>query len=116
MTWDEETATLFSSDIFGSYASNPGLHLEVDDKCHACTNHHYCDLGKICFMEGILSFHELIMTSDKALHYALSQIEDLPIERILPQHGNIIEGRENVQMIIRNLKNTKGIGIDGILP
>lgn len=114
MTWDVKTKTLFTSDIFGSYASTSGLFLDVDHRCQDCSTYESCPLDKTCFMVGISHFHQLIMTSDKALKYALDQVEALPVERILPQHGNVIEGRKNVKLVLSKLKLVPRIGIDGL--
>jgi flavorubredoxin len=114
MTWDIKTKTLFTSDIFGSYSSTKGLFSQVDQHCSNCSSYESCPVGKDCFMNGITAFHQLIMTSNKALKYALDQVDALPVERILPQHGNVIVGRENVQLVLNKLKQVSGIGIDGL--
>lgn len=115
ITFDEKTGTLFSSDIFGSYDSAKNLYHEIRSGCIDCNNYHSCPQGLKCFVPGIEHFHKLIMTSDKALKYALDQISTLPVERILPQHGGIIEGKEMVSVLINKMYEFKGIGIDGEL-
>ncbi len=115
VTFDEKTGTLFSSDIFGSYDNAWRLYYEVFSSCANCNSYQDCPKGSKCFVPGIEYFHKLIMTSDKALKYALDQISTLPIERILPQHGGIIEGIEAVSILISKLYEFKGIGIDGEL-
>ncbi len=42
-----------------------------------------------CFA-GIRAFHEHYMPSREALAHAMDQLDDLPIRRIAPQHGQVI--------------------------
>lgn len=113
VTYDEKTKTLFSSDIFGSYSSEWGLFLEMKKDCYVCSNYDKCKDHVTCFMKGIQNFHRLIMTSNKALRYALSEISKLDIERLAPQHGSIIEGKDDINLIIDELSRMDDIGIDG---
>lgn len=113
VTYDKKTKTLFSSDIFGSYSSEWGLFLEMRKECYICSDYDNCKGGMTCFMAGIRAFHRLIMTSNKALKYALTEINKLDIERIAPQHGSIIEGKKDIKLIIDQLMIMDDIGIDG---
>lgn len=116
MTYDEKNKTLFSSDIFGAYGFHWDLYIELDELCKNCTSHKRCPLGhKTCFVPGILRFHQMIMTSQKALRYALDQIKNLDIDLIVPQHGSLIKGKESIQYIVDKLYNLEDIGIDGVL-
>ena len=116
VTFDEETGTLFSSDIFGAYSKEWELYLRIMPECLECADYENCVYkDKQCFMPGIINFHNVIMTSNDALHHALNEIEKLPIKRIAPQHGSIIEGEENVRTMIHKLKGLNTIGIDNII-
>jgi len=116
MTYDEKTKTLFSSDIFGAYGFHWDLYIELEEKCIGCSSYEKCSIGhKICFVPGILKFHQMIMTSEKALHYALDQVKDLDVELIVPQHGSLIKGKDSIEYIIKKLYALEDIGIDGVL-
>jgi flavorubredoxin len=116
ITYDEQTKTLFTSDIFGSYGKRWELYLELTKHCDKCTSYTNCPLGKKeCDIEGILEFHRKIMTSKIALDYALDIIAKLDVNIIAPQHGSIINDRNIINTIIKKLKEEKNIGIDRIL-
>ncbi|MCK5356275.1 MAG: MBL fold metallo-hydrolase [Methyloprofundus sp.] len=85
-TYDSKTKSLFTGDIFGAITDN-------DWNLFA---------GK-GFPENMRSFHEAYMPSNKHLKQAMERFEKIPIERILPQHGAVIEG-ELVQIAIEYLK------------
>ncbi len=72
-TFDESTGTLFSSDLFGGLDAERALYAESS---------HYFD--------AIRSFHEHYMPSREILIHALGLLRKLPLERIAPQHGQII--------------------------
>ncbi len=74
MSYDESTASLFSGDIFGVFSREWRLY--ADDS--------YIELGK--------SFIEHYVASKEPVTYILEKISKLKIDRILPQHGGIIEG------------------------
>lgn len=112
MTFDEQTGTLFSSDIFGSYSHQWDLYLHLKPACHTCQDTSACANNIPCFMHDIEKFHRLIMTSNKALTYALNQVDHYPVVRVAPQHGSVIEGRENVLSVLDKLKQIDNIGID----
>ncbi len=116
MTYDEKTKTLFSSDIFGAYTKHWELYLQLTDHCAKCKTYQNCPVDeKECFMPGIMSFHKTIMTSTRALQYALNKVKEYDIERIAPQHGCVIEGKVNVQVVLDKLLDMSDIGIDAIL-
>jgi glyoxylase-like metal-dependent hydrolase (beta-lactamase superfamily II) len=73
MTYDGASRTLFSGDIFGAitylWTFRAGEHYE----------------------EAMRSFHEDYMASTVHLKHALSKLASLPIDRILPQHGSILD-------------------------
>ncbi|MGM0509426.1 MAG: MBL fold metallo-hydrolase [Fusobacteriota bacterium] len=116
ITFDEKTGTLFTSDIFGSYARNWDLFLTLDNSCKSCQNYETCYKGKAeCPLGKIKDFHRKIMTSKKALNYALDLIEKLPVKQIAPQHGSVINKKEYIEKVINVLKLSEKIGIDGIV-
>lgn len=118
VTFDEETGTLFSSDLFGSTAKEWDLFSDLDNYCHICSDYSSsevvsCKLGKKeCPIEKILLFHKKIMTSKKSLDFAMDRIKKLPIKIIASQHGSLIRESRDINFIINILKNEKKIGID----
>lgn len=116
ITYDSKTKTLFSSDIFGSYNNIWELYLEMYDHCLECPIEEICpENEKPCLLKGIINFHQRIMTSKKALDYALNKIEALDIDLIAPQHGSLIKGGTEKDMVIKVLKDIKYIGMDWYL-
>jgi len=116
ITYDCKTKTLFTSDIFGSYDSNWSLHRKLFDRCIDCSPQETCPLNnKSCHLVEIEKFHRRIMTSSKALHYALEQIEKLDIAMIAPQHGSLIESELDRKAVIKHLKSLEDIGFDYFL-
>lgn len=116
ITYDCKTKTLFTSDLFGSFDSNWDLYLKLDPQCRNCKPHEFCQLShKNCRLHGIIRFHRKIMTSTKALRYAINQIEKLDIKIIAPQHGSIIDNEQDIQTVIKHLKAIEDVGIDHFL-
>jgi len=96
MTFDTKTKTLFSSDIFGTITKDWGLFKEVTST-----------------FEAMKSWHQTIMPSRVILKRCMERLEKINIERILPQHGSIIEGKEAVNAAIAFLKDLPcGIDLD----
>ncbi|AHF04104.1 diguanylate cyclase [Marichromatium purpuratum 984] len=85
-TFDAETGTLFSSDLFGGFTKPPRLVAE--------------DIG---YFESMRPFHEHYIPSRDILGYALDQIERHPVKLIAPQHGSIIP-EALVEPIIERLR------------
>lgn len=92
VTYDKRTKTLFSGDIFGGVSKEWSLF--EDDY----------------LLENMKSFHQLYMPSNQILKNFLSKLDTYEIERILPQHGSVIEG-ESVKKAIEFLKSVP-CGID----
>ncbi|MBF0437478.1 MAG: diguanylate cyclase [Magnetococcales bacterium] len=86
-TFDKATGTLFSSDIFGGLSENTPLFAK-DEQAFA----------------AIQTFHEHYMPSQEILRHGLSNLENLPIRLIAPQHGSIIP-EHLVRFMFDNLKN-----------
>jgi flavorubredoxin len=116
VTYDTQTKTLFSSDLFGSFDSRWELMLELGDACKECLNPEECP-GRLgtCPLKGIVEFHRTIMTSDRALTLALDTIETLDIERVAPQHGSVVTTKDDAAAIIRHLRAIEHVGIDSVL-
>lgn len=72
MTYDEASKTLFSGDIFGAIT------------------HFWRFYADPSYVQAMRGFHDDYMASTCHLRYALSKLSGLSIERILPQHGSII--------------------------
>lgn len=72
-TFDESSGTLFSSDLFGGF---------TDDRSLVATSMSYFD--------AMREFHEHYMPSRDVLAHAVEQLRELPIQRIAPQHGEVI--------------------------
>ena len=116
VTYDIATKTLFSSDIFGSYDSNWSLYSQITEPCAHCIPATICPKTDMrCQMHGIVDFHERVMTSAKALHYALGRIEELDIALIAPQHGSILDTPFAKKAAIAQLQRLTSIGIDHFL-
>jgi len=115
ITYDIDTKTLFTSDIFGAYGEHWELFMDVNERCRTCTTYSDCPLGKNgCFMPGLIKFHQIIMTSRNALKFALDQIRELDVELIAPQHGSLIMGKDNIEIVLEKLYEVRDIGVDGI--
>jgi len=116
VTLDTKTDTLFSSDLFGSFSAKWGLFLNLNSKCYICSQYEECPDGKdYCPMPDIINFHKKIMTSQKALRYAIKQIFNHRIRLIAPQHGSIIYRIEDIEFLCVLLSNLKEVGIDAYL-
>jgi diguanylate cyclase (GGDEF)-like protein len=72
-TFDEESKTLFSSALFGSFDRDPSLFATSVD-----------------YFESMRSFHEQYMPSREILAYAIDQLRELPMREIAPHHGQVI--------------------------
>ena len=92
VTYDKKTKSLFSGDLFGGISEEWSLFAESD------------------LLENMKNFHQLYMPSNQVLKKFLGKLEKYDIERILPQHGSVIEG-DDVQKSIDFLK-TLPCGID----
>lgn len=68
-----------------------------------------------CPIPDILRFHQQIMTSEKALRYALLAIDGISPGMIAQQHGSILSDPRDIETVTRRLMSLKGVGIDRIL-
>jgi len=100
VTYDHESKSLFSSDIFGGLSDHWSLFASED-----------------AAFESMSRWHQLIIPSNRVLKDFLQKLERFDIQRILPQHGSILEG-SFVPRAIEHLRNLP-CGIDltgGTLP
>ena len=116
MTFDSHSGVLFTSDLFGSYGLDWQLYLQLADECVECKNLSQCP-RKLpnCPVNDILNFHRKIMTSNRALRYALEQTAKIPFKILAPQHGSIIDNTEIIEYLSGLLAALKDVGIDGTL-
>ena len=94
-TFDKKTKTLISGDLFGGISKDWNL------------------FAKEGYLEAMAIFHQTYMPSNAILQRGLKTLGILEIERILPQHGSVIEG-EQVKEAIEHLMNLPcGIDLTG---
>lgn len=116
VTYDVKTKTLFTSDIFSSFSTKWDLFLKLDNDCITCADYSNCKNEKdYCPLPDILTFHRKLMPSEKSLRHTMSEIKNLDINMIAPQHGSILPNRRDVYFLIQKLEYLKGVGIDSIL-
>jgi diguanylate cyclase (GGDEF)-like protein len=72
-TYDEESETLFSSDLFGGFTLDTSLYATSMD-----------------YFDAIRAFHEHYMPSREILTHTLEELRRLTLRRITPQHGQVI--------------------------
>ena len=85
MTYDAQTQTLFSSDLFGAFTAD--WTLETGEN----------------YMEQMKSFHEHYMPSNAVLRPVMESLMGLPLALIAPQHGSLI--RRNIKEHIKALRD-----------
>jgi len=85
-TYDRKTKTLLSGDLFGAVSNDWSLFAGDE------------------FLEPIGAFHRIYMPSNAVLKKGLARLARLEIERILPQHGSVLEG-EHVPAAIEHLES-----------
>ena len=86
VTYDKKTKSLFSSDLFGGISKDWSL---------------FPSNG---FLPSLEAFHQLYMPSNELLKGCLEKLEKYDIERILPQHGSILEG-DQIPLAMERLKS-----------
>ncbi|MCP4877503.1 MAG: MBL fold metallo-hydrolase [Gammaproteobacteria bacterium] len=85
VTYDTKTKSLFTSDIFAAISANWSLFAEGD------------------FLSVMDPYHQIYMPSNRILKQCMERFDKMDIERILPQHGSILEG-EQIKLAIEHLK------------
>jgi flavorubredoxin len=122
ITFDEKTGILFTSDIFGSYLLDINkwdLFLGLSEDCRTCgdLNKEKVDcksIDSVCPLPHMLQFHRKVMTSNKALSYAMKQVSSIKPKMIAPQHGSVIHREQDISFIIDTLEKLSNVGIDGV--
>lgn len=116
ITYDAQTKTLFSSDLFGSfYYPNEDIFFGIEPQCYSCKTIDNCPQGKeYCPILAVYQFHRKVMPCEKALHQAMRQVRKFEIDTIAPQHGNILSNRKDIDFFIDRLGSLDKVGIDGI--
>ena len=94
-TWDSQTATLFSADLFGGVSKEWSLFAGPN------------------FLEPMSTFHQLYMPSNELLKAGLAVFDGLPMQRICPQHGSILEGAQIAEAMETLRKLPCGINLLG---
>lgn len=86
--YDEQTKSLFSSDLFGAMeeAEWQLFSTEIEN-----------------FPNSMDSWHQALMPSNALLKNCMKHFREMDIERILPQHGSIIEGENKIKLAIDHL-------------
>jgi flavorubredoxin len=118
VTFDHQSAILFTSALFSCYAPEWQLLLNLEPECHQCETHSIDSCPSIrnyCPIEDVMKFHLNIMPSERALKYALEQISRVPFNVITPQHGRIIHTAEDIILLCDRLASLQGVGIDGLI-
>ncbi len=87
VTYDTKTKTLFSSDIFAAFSLNWTLYADENEY----------------YIEAFKAFTEPYIGCKKPLLSALEKASKVPIERICPQHGSIID--KDIEKYIEAAKN-----------
>jgi len=86
VTYEPQTKTLFSGDIFGGIEESWEFYAKDD------------------YFEKAKQFHAEYMPSRDIFNYSLSKIEALDMKIIAPQHGSIIK-KEQIPSLIEQMKN-----------
>lgn len=84
-TYDARTRSLFTGDLFGAVGDDATL---------------FAGPG---FPETMKAFHQAYMPSNALVRSAMERFESMRLDRILPQHGSVLEG-DQVQVAIDYLK------------
>jgi flavorubredoxin len=85
-TYDAKTRSLFTSDLFGGLSKDWSLFARGD------------------WLSRLTPWHQEYMPSGALLRHCMQRLERLEVERVLPQHGSVLEG-DQVRVAIEHLKN-----------
>jgi flavorubredoxin len=86
MTYDTDSKSLFTSDVFGAISDNWSLFTEGD------------------YLESMKAWHQAYMPSNSLLRECMQRLEQMEIQRLLPQHGSIINAGD-IPIVIDYLKH-----------
>jgi flavorubredoxin len=116
VTYDMQTETLFTGDLFGSYSILWDLFLELTPECFTCRDYDECPNDRYpCPVKDILTFHKEMMPCRKALQNALRILKAVTIRSIAPQHGSILQKPADIDFVIHKLNTLENVGIDGLV-
>ena len=91
-TFDEQTCTLMSSDLFGAFTHNWTLYADELPSVQ----------GKDLYLDAMRTFHEHYMPSSDILRPVMEKFLRMNIQLIAPQHGSVI--RQNITQYIKELR------------
>lgn len=116
ISFEESTATLFTSDILGNYkiSRESFLSPKYDHELTGATDDIEINEDNADIIH-LIKFHRDVFPSTPALHYAFDIIERIPFAKIAPQHGAILMNRIIAEKAIRKIRNSGEIGIERIL-
>jgi flavorubredoxin len=98
MSYDTQSRSLFTSDVFGAITDNWGLFAARDN------------------LEAMKPWHEAYMPCNTLLKDCMLRLETMEIDRLLPHHGSIFEA-DNVPLAIDYLKQLPcGLDLKSQLP
>ncbi|MFP4396417.1 MAG: adenylate/guanylate cyclase domain-containing protein [Anaerolineales bacterium] len=89
ITYDETTQSLFSGDIFAVFNRDWSLYADKT------------------YLPMVKAFLDHYTDNPEAIRYAYDKMKALEIQRILPQHGGIIQGDEDVALFLDSLLETE---------
>jgi flavorubredoxin len=113
LTFDSTSGTLFTGDLFSCYAPGWSLLLNLPRPCLKCRTYGRCPIGfDYCPIGDILRYHRDMISSERALKYALEKVASVPFTTIAPQHGCVIREQRDIVGITELLANLKDVGID----
>lgn len=113
VTYDETSRTVFTSDLFGSSATNSSLFLELKDDCRSCPSFSLCPAEE-CPLNSIEEFHRNVMPCSQALRHALAVVQGIEAELFAPQHGSIIIHENDRKLILERLNSLDAVGIERV--
>jgi len=97
VTYDQQTKTLFSSDLFGGFSFKNAFSLYADDD----------------YMDAMLEFHEHYMPGNDIIRPVMEMLLTIDIKLIAPQHGSIID--KKVTTYIKALRDLEcGLFLDPV--
>jgi flavorubredoxin len=86
MTYDVNSKSLFTSDVFGAISNNWSLFASMDD------------------LEPMKLWHQAYMPSNSLLRGCMNRLEKMEIQRLLPQHGSVFKA-DDITAAIEFLKH-----------
>lgn len=93
---DEQSHSLFSGNLFGAFHQNWSLFAQAD------------------YPQPMIAFHRMLISGNQALRQGIQSLEKLTLDRILPQHGSVIE-KPWIDPMMAHLKSLKcGLDLNGV--